>query len=288
MRNNMIASRCWRFASRYWRMAGVAAGGGGKVVTGNGADSGEYNIAVMVVLALETVTSLGSVAVWRDGTCMSRAIAAGSGTGTHTGDSVTPHAVSLPGAWMSALVDAGLRLDDVDRLVVVSGPGSFTGVRIGMASAQGLALTRGWSVMAVPTLDAMAECWRASHEDAGARVVIACLDGLRGEVFAREFRFDHAAMEANGDAIVTTPDRLTWTPFGGGASLVGNGAVKYADAFRSRADDITDVPEPIAAGAARLAARGAVAQVSPHALRPLYVRRPDVELARERGQSNVC
>lgn len=231
----------------------------------------------MVVLALETVTPLGSVAVWHDGSCRAS-----------TGDGETPHATRLPGAWMAALADAAVRIDEVDRLVVVSGPGSFTGVRIGMASVQGLALTRGWSVMAVPTLDAMAECWRAVHEGAKARVVIACLDGLRGEVFAREFHFDGSAMEPQGDPIVVTPDRLTWTVFGAGASLVGSGAVKHADAFRSRADEIIDVPEPIAAGAARLAARGAVTQVHPHALRPLYVRRPDVELARERGRPSVC
>ena len=259
-------------------MAGVAAGGGGKVVTGETAvDSGEYNIAVMVVLAIETVTPLGSVAVWRDGTCLSS-----------TGDAATPHATRLPGAWITALAGAGVRIDDVDRLVVVSGPGSFTGVRIGMASAQGLALTRGWPVMAVPTLDAIAECWRAANEHAAPRAVIACLDGLRGEVFAREFHFSDGAMREQGDPIVVTPDLLTWTAFGSGVSVVGNGAVRHADVFRSRVDEISDVPEPIAAGAARIAARGEIAAVSPHALRPLYVRRPDVELARERGRPSVC
>jgi tRNA threonylcarbamoyladenosine biosynthesis protein TsaB len=266
-------------------MAGVAAGGGGKVVTGNGADSGEYNIALMVVLALETVTPPGSVAVWRDGTCMSRLIA---GAPARVGDGIMPHAVSLPGAWTRALADARLHIDDVDRLAVVSGPGSFTGVRIGMASVQGLALTRGWSVIAVPTLDAIAELWRTCHTGAPARVVIACLDGLRGEIFVRTFHFDGAAMDPQGDPRVLTPDLLTWTPFGAGVSLVGSGAVKYGHVFRSRAEDISDLPEPIAAGAARLAARGVGAQVAPHALRPLYVRRPDVELARERGRPNVC
>jgi tRNA threonylcarbamoyladenosine biosynthesis protein TsaB len=231
----------------------------------------------MVVLALETVTPQGSVAVWRDGTCFSS-----------LGDGSTPHAVRLPGAWMAALAEAGVRIDDVDRLVVVSGPGSFTGVRIGMASVQGVALTRGWSVMAGPTLDAIAECWRVCHEGAPARVLVACLDGLRGEVFAREFHFDGTAMEPQGEPVVVTPDLLAWSAFGAGVSLIGSGAVRHADVFRLHAHEIADVPEPIAAGAARLAARGAVTAVSPHALRPLYVRRPDVELARERGRPNVC
>ncbi|MEO6221912.1 MAG: tRNA (adenosine(37)-N6)-threonylcarbamoyltransferase complex dimerization subunit type 1 TsaB [Vicinamibacterales bacterium] len=231
----------------------------------------------MVVLALETVTPLGSLAVWRDGTCVS----------SH-GDALTPHAARLPGAWMTALDAAGVRLEDVDRLAVVSGPGSFTGVRIGMASAQGLALTRGWSVFAIPTLDAIAECWRYAHHAAPPRTVIACLDGLRGEVFAREFQFDGAVLHPQGDPQVATPDVLRWMPFGHGVSLVGSGALRHADAWRSRADEIADMPEPIAAGAARLAARSTATPVAPHALRPLYVRRPDVELARERGRPRVC
>jgi tRNA threonylcarbamoyladenosine biosynthesis protein TsaB len=231
----------------------------------------------MVVLALETVTPQGSVAVWRDGTCLS-----------HTGDSTAPHASRLPGAWMTALADAGLAIDDVDRLAVVSGPGSFTGVRIGMASAQGLALTRGWPVTPIPTLDAIAECWRLVNPDAVARVVVACLDGLRGEVFAREFHFANEVMSPQGDPLVLRPDELSWSSGVAGVSVVGNGARRYADVFRSRADEVIDVPAPIAAGAAWLVARETVTPVSPHALRPLYVRRPDVELARDRARINVC
>lgn len=231
----------------------------------------------MVVLALETATPQGSLALWRDGTCVSR-----------VGDASIPHAMRMPHSWLAILDDAGLSLDDVDGLAVVSGPGSFTGLRIGMASAQGLALTRNWSVTPVPTLDAIAECWRASHDSSAPRLVVACLDGLRGEVFAREFRFDGAQMIAQAEPVVTPPASLTWTPFGTGVSIVGNGAVKHAEALRHKADDIADVSEPIAAGAARLAARGHFTQVSPHALRPLYVRRPDVEIARERGRPRVC
>lgn len=257
-------------------MAGVAAGGGGRVVTGNGADCGEYNIAVMVILALETVTPLGSLAVWHDGMCVSS-----------VGDGVTPHAARLPHAWMGMVAEAGLSLDDVDLLAVVSGPGSFTGVRIGMASAQGLALTRGWTVAPIPTLDAIAECWRAAHVGQAPRTVVACLDGLRGEVFAREFLFDGEGLVAQTEPVVVAPGELRWTPHPGGVSFVGSGAHRYAAVWAPVSEDVAEVPEPIAAGAARLAAYSDVPRVSPHALRPLYVRRPDVELARERGRPSV-
>jgi len=224
-----------------------------------------------MVLALETVTPRGSVAVWRDGLCTSS-----------TGNAATPHAARLPGTLIAALEQVGAALDDVGRLAVVCGPGSFTGVRIGMASAQGLALTRHWTVVPVPTLDAMAECWRHHHEGGRPQVVVACLDGLRGEVFTREFHFDGEWLHPQGEPRVVTPALVRWTAYGEGVTLVGSGAVLYAGAGLPMAETICDVPEPIAAGAARLAARGAIASVAPHALRPLYVRRPDVELARER------
>ena len=255
----------------------MAASDEGEVVTGKRPKGPvEYNIAVMVVLALETVTPKGSVAVWRDGRITSRA-----------GDAATPHAARFPLAWLDTLATAGVGLDAVNALAVVSGPGSFTGVRIGMASAQGLALTRGWQVTAVPTLDAIAECWRVAHAGQPPRTVIACLDGLRSEVFVREFHFDGQVMHPLGEAGVMSPEDVRWTPQPGGVSLVGSGATRYAAVWSGVSDDIGETGESIAAGAARLTAGGGRPAASPHALRPLYVRRPDVELVRERGRSNV-
>ena len=257
-------------------MAGVAASDEGEVVTGKRPkDSVEYNIAVMVVLALETVTPRGSVAVWHDGRVTSR-----------TGDAGTPHAARFPSAWLDTLATAAVALDDVQMLAVVSGPGSFTGVRIGMASAQGLALTRGWLVTAIPTLDALAECWRVAHAGQPPRTVMACLDGLRSEVFVREFLFDGQVMHPLSEAAVMAPGEVRWTRHPGGVSFAGSGAVRYASAWSGVSDDIGEPAESIAAGAARLAAGGAWPAAAPHALRPLYVRRPDVELARDRGRSD--
>lgn len=226
----------------------------------------------MVVLALETVTPAGSLAIDRDG----RVVAT-------DGDTGTPHAARLPQALLDWLARQHLSLEDIDRLAVVSGPGSFTGVRIGMACAQGLAATRGWQVAAVSTLDAIAEGWRNAAPDPSPCTVLACLDGMRGEVFYAPFGWDGHQLVPTGGPEVAVPAADMVAGLQGPVHVVGNGAVRYADIWRAAGvAHVHDVREPLAASAARLAARPEWPLSAPHALRPVYVRRPDVELARDR------
>src|SRR5687768_1481440 len=92
------------------------------------------------------------------------------------GTDARTHAESLPGAALAILADHGLSIRDVDRFVVVAGPGSFTGLRVGIAAIQGFALVTDRKVAAVPTLEAMAEGWRVASRDrlsAGPAVVAA-------------------------------------------------------------------------------------------------------------------
>jgi tRNA threonylcarbamoyladenosine biosynthesis protein TsaB len=226
----------------------------------------------MVVLALETVTPAGSLAICRD----AQVVATDAGTGT-------PHAARLPQALWDWLSQHGLSLGDVDRLAVVSGPGSFTGVRIGMACAQGLAATRGWQVAAVSTLDAIAEGWRHAAATSSPCTVLACLDGMRGEVFYAAYAWDGHQLELTTEPEVAFPTTAVIIALPGPVHVVGNGAVRYADIWRAAgAARVDDVFEPLAASAARLVARSEWPMTAPHALRPVYVRRPDVELARDR------
>src|SRR5262245_36629882 len=134
----------------------------------------------MIVLAIETVTRAGSVALLIDGTCDARA-----------GDAARSHGERLPGDVMALLADHQLSLHQVSLLAIIAGPGSFTGLRVGMATVQGLALPSGLRVVAVPTLEAMADAWIAGHAPADPLLLIACLDGQRGDVF-------FAAWEAGG------------------------------------------------------------------------------------------
>ena len=85
-----------------------------------------------------------------------------------------------------ALAAAGLDLADCARIAVCAGPGSFTGLRVALATAWGLGRARGIPVEAVSTLEAMAE----SAREAGVRRVVAALDALRGELVCEEFALD--------------------------------------------------------------------------------------------------
>src|SRR3954454_21734018 len=129
----------------------------------------------MRVLALDTTTRAGSVAVVDDGRVLVE----------RTGDSARTHAERLPAEVTDALTAAGLTLAGVDLFAVASGPGSFTGLRIGIATIQGFAFVSRKRVAPVSALRALAEAAAAGHP-AGTRVG-AWMDAHRLEVFSALF-----------------------------------------------------------------------------------------------------
>src|SRR5437016_1414039 len=195
MRKKTIASRCWRLVSRYCRIAGVADGG-----DAGGGESGvtpEYNIAPMRILALDTSARRGSVAWLTPDGCDAR-----------TGDANRTHTQRLPGELLALLHDHGASLRDVDLFAVISGPGSFTGLRVGIAAIQGLSLVGGQKVVAVPTLDAIAEGFRIEWaaggrpQAAGHPLVISVLDGQRNDIFYAAWRLDRDRPIEEADTII--------------------------------------------------------------------------------------
>lgn len=232
----------------------------------------------MVILALDTSTAGGSAAVIR---------VHGGETIVHerAGDESRPHGQRLPAELMTVLRDAGVAIDDVDRLAVAVGPGSFTGLRVGIATMQGLALARVLPVVPVSTFEALA--WQARDS---ADTIAAWVDAHRSEVFATLLAADGAVLapataltpEATLDAwhdALATRDRVRF---------LGTGAVRYRDVIRERlgARANVDATAPtLAAAIGSIAAGQPGRAVGPHALVPLYVRRPDVELTRDRRQA---
>jgi tRNA threonylcarbamoyladenosine biosynthesis protein TsaB len=184
---------------------------------------------------------------------------------------------------MSVVDAGGARLDDVDLFAVASGPGSFTGLRVGIATMQGLAFAQQKQVAPVPALDAHA--WLA--RDRGT-IVGAWMDARRGEVFAALYGDDGSVLRG---ATALSPSRTleAWREALHGAAavtFVGGGAVRYRRAIESSVAGATIVePTPLVAGAiGQIASHNPSIAVLPHAVIPVYVRRPDAELARERRQ----
>jgi ribosomal-protein-alanine N-acetyltransferase len=238
----------------------------------------------MVILALETATRRGSMALFADGACHAA-----------EGDDTRTHGERLPGAATGWLAELGKSVRDVDAFAIVAGPGSFTGIRVGMAAVQGFALATGKRVIPVPTLEAVAAGWLERRPaGAPAHIVAPCLDGQRGDVFLAAFecgaagRFEECrlvlAPRAAGPAEAAAA--LAALPSSPPMVLVGDGALAHAPAFTAALPGvrIEALAVPIALPAARLAADRMSQSVAPHALRPIYLRRPDAELARARAR----
>ena len=230
-------------------------------------------ISRVLVLALDTTTRGGSCALARDDAVV-RELA---------GDVSQPHDARLPRDLMTLLSEAGVALDDVDVYAVATGPGSFTGLRIGIATMQGLAFAAGKPLIGISAFDALAHGARAV--DATVARIATWIDAWRGEVYA--------ALYADGDEIeAPTVERVDAVlarlrQAGSPLMFIGDGAGIYRDTIINALGDSARIADPaapmLATTIARLAAKSAAAGhlPPPHAIRPLYVRRPDAELARD-------
>lgn len=130
----------------------------------------------MRILAIDTATEACSVALWNDGT-----------TFAHFELCPREHTQRILPLVRAALADADVKLTDLDALAFGRGPGSFTGVRIGIGIAQGLALGAELPMIGVSTLATMAQgAWLKT----GATRVLAAIDARMGEVYWAEYQRD--------------------------------------------------------------------------------------------------
>jgi len=225
----------------------------------------------VIVLSLDTTSRSGSAAVV-DGRRVRCQIA---------GDARLTHGERLPGELNRVLERAGVSPADVDLLAVAAGPGSFTGLRVGIAAMQGLAMATARPIVPVSTLEALA---RAAPPDEGR--VAAWMDAGRGQVFAALYGPDGGVVEAPmvGTAAETLEAWGAVLARGPSIRFIGDGAVRYADVIRGRVGESAGVlePPPLAGIIGLIAAERPDRAVNPHAVVPVYVRRPDAELARLR------
>jgi tRNA threonylcarbamoyladenosine biosynthesis protein TsaB len=234
----------------------------------------------MRVLALDTTTRAGSVAIL-DGERLLTVAA------SDAGDAARSHAERMPGDVLRALSEASLRSDQIDLWAVASGPGSFTGLRIGIATVQGFAIAHGVRVVPVSALLALAESVRSTATE-GARIGV-WMDAHRGDVFSALYVVTAAEPARTGalteiEAASVEPPAAVWSRWLRSVQvptvMAGEGARMHAGVSGINAP----APPLLAPLIARLALVRAVAgeTVSPAGIQPLYVRRTDAEIARTR------
>ena len=231
----------------------------------------------MRVLALDTTTRAGSLALADDGRVLLE----------RAGSAAQSQAERFPNELLAALGEVGWSTADVDLYAVAAGPGSFTGLRIGIATVQGLAFVHGKRVAPLSALEAFATA-AGSTLDGPTRVGV-WMDAHRREVFSALYDVSASAdrialTEVEGPTSGPPADVLErWTRLGLPSVMCGDGVATYRAALPETIQ--VSAPPALAAYVARLAfdvaARGGA--VSPAAVQPVYVRRPDVELARDRA-----
>jgi tRNA threonylcarbamoyladenosine biosynthesis protein TsaB len=182
------------------------------------------------ILAFDTATSVTSCALIRDGALV---------------DERFTSARSLLAAADELLASSGLAAADLDALVVGTGPGSFTSIRMGLATARGLALALGVPAAGVSTLLGFA----------GGEPVI---DAKRGEVFAT-------------GPLVARPEELAVA----GRRLVGDGAVRYRTIFEAAGADVPPDDDPAHSPHAHLLVSHAQSFGPAQDVEPTYLRQPD-------------
>lgn len=218
----------------------------------------------MQLLAIETATESCSVALWRDDEIILRSERAAA----------RQHAALLLRQVEEVLTEAGLPAKALDFIAVGRGPGAFTGVRLGVGVAQGLAFALGRPVIPVSTLAALAQAGFA----AGAEEVLAMLDARMGEIYWALFRsFDGEHYFSSGGEQLTPAGELV-VPWTADRRLaVGPGLNAMADLevrLQLGAEQLLADVLPDAAQVARLAAKAAKAGggVRPEEAQPVYLR----------------
>ena len=179
------------------------------------------------------------------------------------------HAERLLGMVAEAMDAAGLAFAELERIAVTVGPGSFTGVRVGIAAARGLALVVGCPVAGIGSLAVHAEKARAL---VGPHPVFAALDARRGEVYGQAFAADGSPL---GEAEVGSPAGFA-ARLGGDVLLAGSGASLVAAALGG-ASETRIVHRDVAADLAALVRLGLAAPPPDAAPRPLYLRPADAK-----------
>lgn len=227
----------------------------------------------MLVLGIETATKTGGVAIVSEQGVLAE----------YTLNIEVTHSERLMATVDRVLSDSGTALASIDGFAVSLGPGSFTGLRIGVATVKGLAFTTGRPVAAVPSLKALA--WNLS---ASAYPVCPLLDARKKEVYAALYRYEKGGLATVMPERVLTLRELA-EQVRERTVFTGEGARLFSEEIRTLFGDRA-LFAPLAAMTPSSASVAEIgldmlrngARTDPDALSPLYIRRPEAEIAWEK------
>ncbi len=229
----------------------------------------------MVLLGLETTTRHASVALADEQGLIA---SARTGRGGRHGEFVAP-AIDF------CRREAGIGLEALTGVAVSLGPGLFTGMRVGIATAQAIAHARGLPVVGLASLDLVA--FGARHT---RRRICAVIDARRGEVAWAHYEPAPGGVQRRSEPRLGAPERLAGEleDAGGEVLCVGDGALAHRSALEATRAGIADEAAAYPSAESLLAlarprfARGETSR--PEELAPLYLRRPDARLGwQQRG-----
>jgi tRNA threonylcarbamoyladenosine biosynthesis protein TsaB len=180
------------------------------------------------------------------------------------------HTEALAGALGSLLDEVGLVPRDISKVIIDRGPGLFTGLRVGIATAIGFAQALGIELVGVTSLEMLA----GGAFDSGVHgTLVACVDGRRGEVFAQTFALGDVVTAIDDPRVTTAQDVASfWVGEASGVTFTGDGVERYLEVFQSVAES-TLFPQSVPSlhAALDIGSGRAPDQV----LVPLYLREAD-------------
>jgi tRNA threonylcarbamoyladenosine biosynthesis protein TsaB len=235
----------------------------------------------VIVLGFDTSTSSTAVGL-RLGDGSTLQARDDPGPGEHPG-----HATRLLPLADELLGRAGIGWSSLERIAVGVGPGTFTGLRVGVATARGLAQSLGIDLVGVSSLRALAE--PVLGAEGGARRVLAVLDARRGEAFVAAYETTDRGPAELVAPVALAPEGLRsivepserW-------EAIGDGAVRFRSDLESAGIEVAPDSSPLhllsAEAICALGARAETVAIE-RAIVPDYRRRPDAEIALERAGS---
>ena len=184
---------------------------------------------------------------------------------------VRGHAEALIPLLSKVMAEAHTAFDGLDRIAVTTGPGSFTGLRVGIAAARGIALSAEKSAVGLTTLAAFAAPHIAGDDSIGVAVAI---DARHGHVYLQVFGPGGRTLVAPRIAAIRDAARIAAT---GRTRIAGNAAEALAAAWPANEVPPVQVDQQKVPDIACVARLGAVANGGPATLKPVYLRAPDAQ-----------